>query len=68
MSHAPNMQPTTQDRSETPAAPGVGSGALLGSIEREHIKGEAACAAKSLGIAREWAELMAKFEKAKAQP
>ena len=32
MSHAPNMDTNTTDRSENPAAPGVGSGALFGVV------------------------------------
>jgi hypothetical protein len=33
MSHALKMDTNTTDRSENPAAPGVGSGALLGELE-----------------------------------
>lgn len=35
-------------------------------IARERLRIDAACAAKSLGLEKEWAELMAMFEKARA--
>ena len=37
-------------------------------IARERLRIDAACAAKSLGLEKEWAELMAMFEQAKETP
>ena len=38
MSHAPKMDTNTTDRSENPAAPGVGSGDLFGSCVRRKVR------------------------------
>ena len=63
------MNSTTTEQPTTPAAgsaPPLRTSDWLASVDRQRLSIEAAAAAKSLGVEREYAEVMAGFERARA--